>query len=166
MLTRLVLFWGHFKNLKQSNKGCHPRAPTQWQHMKTTKYSVSINNPFSQWAWNSQDAQRNMRVLDHEAWASHRTSLDLSFCFVLFLDFIYLFMRDTHKRERGRDTDRGRSRLHAGSPMGDLILGPGSPRSCPGLKAALNHWATRAAQNNKFLHEIYQLKKKKCSLFG
>ena len=35
--------------------------------------------------------------------------------------FIYLFMRDT---ERGsRDTGRGRCRLHAGSPMWDLILG-------------------------------------------
>ena len=46
--------------------------------------------------------------------------------------FIYLFMRDT-ERERGRDTVRGRSRLHAGSPMWDSILGSGS-----GLKAALN----------------------------
>ena len=35
-------------------------------------------------------------------------------------DFIYLFMRDT---ERGRDTGRGRSRLHAGSQTWDLIPG-------------------------------------------
>ena len=42
---------------------------------------------------------------------------------VVFKDFIYLFMRDT---ERGRDTGRGRSRLHAGSPMRDSIPGPGS----------------------------------------
>ena len=28
------------------------------------------------------------------------------------------------ERERGRDTGRGRSRLHAGSPTWDLILGP------------------------------------------
>ena len=41
-----------------------------------------------------------------------------------FLDFIYLFMRDT-ERYRGRDTGRGRSRLHAGSPMWDSIPGPG-----------------------------------------
>ena len=33
-------------------------------------------------------------------------------------------MRDTHsKRERGRDTGRGRSRLHAGSPSWDSIPG-------------------------------------------
>ena len=38
-------------------------------------------------------------------------------------DFIYLFMRDTEK-ETGRDTGRGRSRVPAGSPMWDLILGP------------------------------------------
>ena len=31
-------------------------------------------------------------------------------------------MRDT-ERERGRDTGRGRSRLHAGSPMWDSIPG-------------------------------------------
>ena len=30
-------------------------------------------------------------------------------------------MRDK-ERERGRDTGRGRSRFHAGSPMWDLIL--------------------------------------------
>ena len=32
-------------------------------------------------------------------------------------------MRDTQRGERGRDTGRGRSRLHAGSPMWDLIPG-------------------------------------------
>ena len=36
--------------------------------------------------------------------------------------FIYLSMRDT-ETERGRDTGRGRSRLHAGSPTWDLIPG-------------------------------------------
>ena len=45
-------------------------------------------------------------------------------------------MKDT-QRKRGRDTGRGRSRLHAGSPMWGLD--PRSPGSCPGLKAALNH---------------------------
>ena len=51
------------------------------------------------------------------------------FCFVLFLDFIYLFMRDTERerereRARGRDTGRGRSRLYAGSQTWDSIPGP------------------------------------------
>ena len=35
-------------------------------------------------------------------------------------------MRDT-ERVRGRDTGRGRSRLHAGSLMGDSILGLQDP---------------------------------------
>ena len=45
-------------------------------------------------------------------------------------------MRDT-QRERGRDTGRGRSRLHAGSPTRDSILGldPGTPGPRPGPKA-------------------------------
>ena len=34
----------------------------------------------------------------------------------------YLFIHEKH-RERGRDTGRGRSRLHAGSPIWGLILG-------------------------------------------
>ena len=45
-------------------------------------------------------------------------------------------MRDTQRereRERGRDTVRGRSRLHAGSPIQDFD--PGSPGSHPGPKA-------------------------------
>ena len=37
-------------------------------------------------------------------------------------DFIYLLMTNT-ERKRGRDTGRGRSRLLAGSPMWDSILG-------------------------------------------
>ena len=47
-------------------------------------------------------------------------------CFSMsfFKDFIYLFVRDTgREKERGRGTGRGRSRLHAGSPMWDLIPG-------------------------------------------
>ena len=36
---------------------------------------------------------------------------------------------------RGRDTGRGRSRLHAGEP--DVGLNPRTPGSCPGLKAGI-----------------------------
>ena len=41
----------------------------------------------------------------------------------LFLKRFYLFIHERHT-ERGRDTGRGRSRLHAGSPMQDSIPGP------------------------------------------
>ena len=40
------------------------------------------------------------------------------------------------ERERGRDTGRGRSRLHAGSPMRDLILG--LQDDALGLRQAIN----------------------------
>ena len=43
-------------------------------------------------------------------------------------------MTDTHTH-RGRDTGRGRSRLHREPDVG---LDPGSPESHPGLKVALN----------------------------
>ena len=48
-------------------------------------------------------------------------------------------MRNT---DRGRDTDRGRSRLHAGSLMWDLIPGPRrhalGPPGAPEKEAVLN----------------------------
>ena len=44
-------------------------------------------------------------------------------------------MRDT-QRERGRDTGRGRSRLHAGSTTQDSI--PGLQDRAPGQRQALN----------------------------
>ena len=47
---------------------------------------------------------------------------NMQFYLFIFKDFIYLFMRDT-ERTRGRDIGRGRSRLHAGSPMWDSIPG-------------------------------------------
>ena len=46
-----------------------------------------------------------------------------------FKDFIYLFMRDT-KRERERQRHRQREKQ---AP--DVGLDPGTPGSCPGLKA-------------------------------
>ena len=42
---------------------------------------------------------------------------------LFFLRF-YLFIHERHRdRKRGRDTGRGSSRLHAGSPTWDLIPG-------------------------------------------
>ena len=55
---------------------------------------------------------------------------------------IYLFMRDT-LRERGRDI--GKREKQAPSREPDVGLDPESPGSCPGLQAALNCCATRAA---------------------
>ena len=59
----------------------------------------------------------------------------LFFYFLFFLKilFIYLSMIDI---ERGRDTGRGRSRLHAGSPTWDSI--PGLQDGAPGQRQAPN----------------------------
>ena len=71
----------------------------------------------------------------------------LSKAFPFFFRF-YLFIHDRHrKREKGRDTGRGRSRLHA-EP--DVELDFGSPGSHPELKAAPNRWATGAALMTRF----------------
>ena len=68
----------------------------------------------------------------------------------LFLkDFIYLFMKNTERRERERQTHRQREKQ---APCRDPVLGhhPRSPGSRPGLKTALNHWATRTALKVSF----------------
>ena len=49
-------------------------------------------------------------------------------------------MRDI---ERGRDTGRGRSRLHAGSPMWDSIRG--LKDHTLGQRQVLNRWATQVS---------------------
>ena len=51
-------------------------------------------------------------------------------------------MRDT-ERERGRDTGRERSRLHAGSLMWDSI--PGLQDCALGQRQVLNRWATQGS---------------------
>ena len=65
-------------------------------------------------------------------------------------------MRHT-QRESGRDTGRGRSRLHAGSPMWDVRLNPGTPGQRQvlhtlGRRQVLNHWATQESQLCLFLN--------------
>ena len=52
----------------------------------------------------------------------------------LFLNFIYLLMRDT-ERERQRHSQREEQ---APCREPDVGLDPGSPRSCPGPKVVLN----------------------------
>ena len=74
------------------------------------------------WTWASASLQPTSRFL----WTFS----------IFFLRFIYLFLRDT---EGSRDTGRRRSRLSAGSPKQDSILGPqghGLSR-----RHMLNRWA-------------------------
>ena len=63
-------------------------------------------------------------------------------------------MRYTQReRERERERERQRHRQRekqAPCREPDMGLDPGSPGSRSGLKAALNHWATGAAQKFNF----------------
>ena len=63
------------------------------------------------------------------------TSFQIKFLFFLKI----LFIHERH-RERGRDTGRERSRLHAGSPMWDSI--PGLQNHALGQRRVPNRWAT------------------------
>ena len=79
-------------------------------------------------------------------------SHDLKYFFLKI--FIYLFMRDT-ERERGRDTGRGRSRLHAGSLMWDS--NPGLQDHALGQRQVPNRWATRDPHLLLFLRLLFEL---------
>ena len=57
-------------------------------------------------------------------------------------------MKDA-ERERGRNIGRGRSRLHARSPMWDLI--PALGDHALSQRRTLNHWATQASQSGRNL---------------
>ena len=74
----------------------------------------------------------------------------------IFLRF-YLFTHERH-RERERERQRHRQREKQ-APCREPAVGlyPGSPGSCPGPKAMLNHWATRAALAGYNLDKILDL---------
>ena len=77
-----------------------------------------------------------------------------SFSFFKILRF-YLFIHERH-REGERQRHRQREK-QAPCREPDVGLDPGSPGSGPRLKAALNHWATRAAHELKIkFKKIYQ----------
>ena len=74
---------------------------------------------------------------------SEITFLLLPSCLFFFFLRFYLFTHEGQRREEvGRDTGRGRSRLHAGSPIRTRSW---VSRIRAGLKVVLNCWATWAA---------------------
>ena len=77
-----------------------------------------------------------------------------------FKDFIYLFMRDTH-RERGRETERGRERQRhrqreKQAPHREPNVGL-DPRSGPGLKVGAKPLSHPGCPQRNFLYESLTL---------
>ena len=71
---------------------------------------------------------------------------------IFFLKKILFIYSCVRERER-QSTGRGRSRLHAGSPMWDSI--PGLQDHALGRRQALNHWATQGSpQSHIFRNSI------------
>ena len=87
-------------------------------------------------------------------------ALFLLLVFLFFFLRFYLFIHERHtererERERGRDTGRGISRLHARSPMWDLILG--LQDHTLGWRQALNRWATQGSPVVSISLKLYSL---------
>ena len=100
----------------------------------------SVDSSF--WLW-----MRGKRTMARDEWVFN-SSLNASFIFLRF----YLFMR-AWGTERGRDIGRERSRLLAGSPMRNLILGLHD--HALGRRQALNCWATQAFSECIFYLSLY-----------
>ena len=75
------------------------------------------------------------------------------FIYLFIHSFIHSFMRET-ERERQRHRQREKQ---APCREPDVGLDPGSPGSRPGLKAALNRWATWAALASSFISKCLLL---------
>ena len=76
-----------------------------------------------------------------------------------FLRF-YLFIHERHQ-ERGRDTGRGRSRLHAGSPMWDSI--PELRNLALSQRQMINRWTTQVSQYCRFLYIYFVVLSTSCN---
>ena len=79
------------------------------------------------------------------------------FLFFIFLKILFIHSWETHtERERERERERekqkhGQREKQAPCREPDVGLDPRCPGSCPGLKVALNRWATQAHQLIYFL---------------
>ena len=81
------------------------------------------------------------------------------YCGFLFKKNIYLFIHQSHReRERGRETGRGRSRLHAGSPTCDSI--PGPQDHTLSQRQMLNCWASQVPLEIYHVSENYSSREK------
>ena len=85
-----------------------------------------------------------MLFIDAERYLTKFTIITKSL-FLRFFLFCFEFMRD-RERERGRQREK-----QAPCKEPDAGLDPGSPGPHPGLQAAPNRCATRAALNSYFL---------------
>ena len=76
------------------------------------------------------------------------------FYFLFFKDFVYLWERE---RERERQREK-----QAPCREPDVGLDPGTPGSHPGLKVALNHWATQGSPSPVLYSEYHNSSSKHC----
>ena len=66
-----------------------------------------------------------------------------------FFKILFFYSWETQRERQRHNTGRGRSRLHAGSPMWDSI--PGPQDHVLGRRHVLNHWATQVSLYHFFL---------------
>ena len=140
-------FFGHMKALcKCSNKPiCSPQFSSNQIVIQLTYIEILYGN----------SGTATVSVWNFPKWEHPSCSVNCFFPLIVFLDYLslvykyrffkrfYLFIHERH-REKERQRHRQREK-QAPSREPDVGLHPGSPGSCPGLKVAINHWATQAA---------------------
>ena len=128
---------------------CHPQSiPKHQQHPKFLCLSLPCGKR------SLAHRQRNDCLQEDAKMSCFQMAVSGVLWFTYFLkDFIYLFMRDTE-----RESQRHRQReKQAPCREPNVGLNPRSPGSGPGLKVALNCWATRAALSACFKYYIASL---------
>ena len=112
---------------------------------------ISLHSPMYLMSnWDSGPFQKFLKY-KHGQLSLTSPVYDLENLFFLIWQFIFLNILFIHERhteteresERGRDTCRGRSRLLAGSPMGDSVLELRDHNLSP--RQMLNRWATQVS---------------------
>ena len=140
MIRNLLLFWYLFTWILLKKLTNIFTSLCGSQHIFTKVFSTDTpNNLFL-----------GTKACGPERWHTFVLSVMYSF----FKKRFYLFIHERHK-ERGKDTGRGRSRLHAGSPMWDSI--PGLWDHNLSWRQMLNCWATQASQCQVVLLQILAL---------
>ena len=114
-----------------------PRLHSRWISV------TSWESEEKEWeTWNWEWWSNGTRVLPVVSHIFLKNKLGV--LFFIFKDFIYVFMRDTQsERQRHRQREK-----QAPCREPDMGLYPGLQDQDPELQAALNHWATGAAQWN------------------
>ena len=119
--------------------------------------NYSIWNAAPQWLW---FLSNNLHLLNNVISLPERETFSTILLFFFSLKILFIYSWEI---QRGRDMGRGRSRLHAGSPVQDSI--PELQDHTLGRRQTPNRWATQESQHYSDHNWLPKKKTKTCFPF-